>query len=189
MWWNFAGPDNTLATVKEAAAYAEQHPDIKHMVVASNSGDTVLALLEQHPQVQISCVTHQIGFAGNGVDEMGEDRRKQLMDRGIRIFTGTHLLGGVNRSLRKKFSGVYPSEIIASTLRMFGEGTKVAVEIAVMALDAGCIPYGEDIISLAGTARGADTALLLRPAHADDFLNTEIKKFICKPGSRKVKQV
>lgn len=38
-------------------------------------------------------------------------------------------------------------EIIANTLRMFGQGVKVCVEVATMALDAGLIPYGEDVIA------------------------------------------
>jgi len=33
---------------------------------------------------------------------------------------------------------------------MLGQGVKVAVEVAGMALDAGLIPFGEEIIALGG---------------------------------------
>jgi len=77
--------------------------------------------------------------------------------------------------------GIYPAEIIASALRLFGQGTKVAIEIAVMALDAGLIPYGVDVIAIAGSNEGADTALIIRPAHSQNFFSTKVKEIVCKP--------
>jgi len=70
---------------------------------------------------------------------------------------------------------------MANTLKFFGQGVKVSVEIAVMALDAGLIPYGEDIIAIGGTGRGADTAVVIRPAHAANIFDTYIAEVICKP--------
>lgn len=52
------------------------------------------------------------------------------------------------------FHGVYPVEIIAAALRMFGQGTKVCVEVATMAADAGMIPSGEPVIVVGGTGPG-----------------------------------
>lgn len=49
-------------------------------------------------------------------------------------------------------------EVIAHTLRFFGQGMKVCVEIAVMAADGGLIPPNIPILSIGGTGRGADTA-------------------------------
>ena len=82
--------------------------------------------------------------------------------------------------MAKKYSGVYPVLLMADTLRLFGQGTKVAVEIAVMAADAGALS-GEDIISIGGTGRGADTALVLKPAHQNNFFDLRIREIICKP--------
>jgi len=90
-------------------------------------------------------------------------------------------LSGAERSLSNKFGGVSPIEIMAYSLRMLGQGVKVCVEISTMALDGGMIPYGEDIIAIAGTGRGADTAITLRPAHGANILDTKIKEIICKP--------
>ena len=76
---------------------------------------------------------------------------------------------------------MYPVEVMAQTLRMFGAGTKVGVECAVMALDAGCIPFGEKVISLGGTGRGLDTAIVVTPGHAPRIFSTYINKILCKP--------
>ena len=49
-----------------------------------------------------------------------------------------------------------------------------------MALDCGAIQPGP-VVCVAGTGGGADTAWVLRPAHAQDILGTKLDKLICKP--------
>jgi hypothetical protein len=73
-------------------------------------------------------------------------------------------------------------ELVASTYRTFGQGTKVCVEIALMAADAGFLPVDRDVISMAGTGKGADTALLLRPANSSNFFDLKIREVIAKPS-------
>mgnify|MGYP003884600843 CR=1 FL=1 len=90
-------------------------------------------------------------------------------------------MAGLDRAVRLKFGGLGPAEIVANTYRTFGEGTKVCVEITVMALDAGLIPYGRDVIGIAGTGSGADTALVIRPAHSARFFDTRVREIIVKP--------
>jgi hypothetical protein len=112
---------------------------------------------------------------------MPADIRKRLQEKGVKILTTTHLLAGVDRSLRVKWGGVYPAEIIAQTLRILGQGVKVCVEVACMALDAGLVPYGEEIIAVGGTSTGADTAIVIVPAHSNQFFDTKVKEILCKP--------
>jgi hypothetical protein len=50
-----------------------------------------------------------------------------------------------------------------------------------MALDAGLIPFGKEIVAIAGTSSGADAALILIPAHSAYFFDTKIKEIICMP--------
>jgi hypothetical protein len=71
---------------------------------------------------------------------------------------------------------------MADTLRLFGQGIKVAVEVAVMAADAGALT-GNDIISIGGSGRGADAALVLKPAHQNNFFDMRIREVVCKPRS------
>jgi len=116
--------------------------------------------------------------------QMSEEIRRELIEAGVKVLTTTHVLSGAERGISRKFRGIYPVEIMAQTLRMLGQGTKVCVEIATMALDAGMIPYGEDIIAVGGSNSGADTAVILRPAHAADIFDTWISEILCKPANK-----
>lgn len=185
MDWKQAGEANTEATV-EAALQRAFELGIRHLVVASCSGDNLKKVLAKNPDLNIVGVTHHIGFTGPGEDEMDANTREELRAQGVKLLTTTHLLAGVDRAIRIQFGGLYPAEIIASTLRIFGQGAKVAVEIAVMALDAGLIPYGEDVVAIAGTVSGADAALVIRPAHSNKFFQTEVREIICMPGLKQV---
>lgn len=185
MFFERAGEHNTEETLKLALQKAEAK-GIKDIVVASCEGETAEKLVSLAPsRFNIVCVTHHTGFREPGVNEMSEEVRKKLKDQGVKVLTTTHLLAGVDRAIRNHFGGVYPAEIMAQTLRIFGQGIKVAVEIAVMALDAGLIPYGKEIISIGGTGSGADAAIIITPAHSNNFFATEVKEIICMPRNKK----
>lgn len=154
---------------------------IRHLVVASNTGKTALELYHEAPNFRIICVTHHVGFVKPGFDEMDKEVRTQLLKLGIQVYTGTHLFAGVDRAIRKQFGGLYPNEIVANTLRMFSQGVKVGIEISIMALDAGLIPFGEDVIAIGGTQSSADSAIVIRPSHSDEFFSTSIKEIITMP--------
>ena len=83
--------------------------------------------------------------------------------------------------MRRRLNTYQTEEIIAYTLRVLGEGMKVACEIALMAADAGLVRTDQEVVSIGGTGRGADTAVVLKPAHAQDFFDLRVKEIICKP--------
>jgi hypothetical protein len=178
MYWKSCGPTHSAATVELALEKAATL-GITHLVVASNSGKTALLLTGKAPN--IVCVTHACGYAGPGKLEMPEETRATLISQGVKVLTTTHVLSGAERGISRKFSGIYPVEIIAQTLRMLGQGVKVCVEISIMALDAGLLPHDKDIIAIGGTGVGADTAIILRPSHAGTIFETSIKEIICMP--------
>lgn len=172
------GKENTASTVKAVLEYAEKH-NIQKIVVASSKGDTAKQFLNCGRDVVV--VTHQAGYKDRGVQEFPEELRRELTDAGMKVLTTTHFLAGADRALNHKFDGIYPAELIAHTLRILGQGFKVCVEVSVMAMDAGFIGAEEDIIAVGGSARGADTAILLRPAHSQAFFDTDVKDIICMP--------
>lgn len=178
MYWDKKGQECTEDTV-HLVVQAAKEKGIKVIVVASNTGAT--AALFANKGLAVVCVTHVNGFVNPGENEMSMENRSKLEDLNIKVLTTTHVLSGAERAFSVKFAGIYPVEIIANTLRMFGQGVKVGVEIATMALDAGLIPFGESIIAVGGSGRGADSAIILKPAHAKDILNTKIEEIICKP--------
>lgn len=172
------GRQNTAETAQLAAKRAKEL-GITHVVVATNTGFTARHFQGMGPRVV--AVTHQHGFREPGVDEMGQEVRSELREAGMDILTTTHLFGNVERAVTQKEGGLYPGGIISAALRMFSQGTKVAVEISVMALDAGLIPYGRPVVSVGGSGGGADTAIVLVPSHSRTFFDTEVLEIICKP--------
>ncbi|MEO0080069.1 MAG: pyruvate kinase alpha/beta domain-containing protein [candidate division WOR-3 bacterium] len=175
------GPANTAATLHLALARAAEL-GIRHIVVASTTGATALKLARLLPRnMKAACVSHHAGFARPGSSELSARTESRLNEKNIRVLRTTHLMAGLDRSIRLKFGGLGPAEIVANAYRIFGEGTKVAIEIAVMALDAGLIPYGKDIIAIAGSGSGADTAIVIRPSHSNRFFETRVREIICKP--------
>ncbi len=182
MYWEKPGPQNTENTI-DLALKRGRELGLKPVVVASCSGDTALKVVNQG--FDVTCVTHHVGFAGPGEDEMPMEARQELIRLGVKVLTSTHLLAGVDRAVRNQFGGVYPAEIIAQTLRMFGQGVKVAIEVAVMAKDAGMIPHDTEVISIGGTVSGADSAIVLLPAHSNRFWDTQIREIICMPRVKK----
>lgn len=183
MYWKQAGPVNTQDTVRTAVDRAKEL-GIKHIVISSNTGESAMALASLLPQgsdVNLVVVSHHTGFKKPGEQEMPAEAASRLQSMGAKVLTTTHLFGGVERAVSNKFGGLYPGGLIAQTLRMFGQGTKVCVEIATMALDAGLIPHGKEIIAVGGTGRGVDTALVLVPAHARDFFDGRVLEVVCKP--------
>jgi len=186
MFWESAGPVNTQNTLQLAVKRGEEL-DIANFVIASCSGATAREIFTLAREKNIVCVSHVVGFQEPGVDEMLPENRAFFSANGVPVLTTTHLLAGVDRALRFQFKGVYPAEIVASTLRMFGQGIKVAVEISCMALDAGLIPYGQDVIAIGGTVEGADAAIVIRPEHSAQFFATQIKEIICMPKNKSKK--
>jgi len=174
------GNQNTEALLKLVKKYAES-TGIKDIVVASTWGKTGVTASKLLKGYNVVVVTHHTGFSEPGTQELKEEYRKQILANGAKIFTGTHALSSVERAVRKKFGAMQPLELMANTLRLMGEGTKVCVEIVMMAADAGLIPVDRDVVAVAGTGRGADTALVIKPANAPRFFDLKIREIIAKP--------
>ncbi len=179
-YWERPGKKNTEQTIEVALKRAKELK-IKHFVVASCSGWTTRQLLNKGRNIKIVSVAHEAGFREDGKCEMNKKTERFLRNKGVVVYTGTHFLGGFDRAIRFKFGGVAPAELAANTLRILGQGIKVAVEIAIMALDAGLIPYNQEIVSIGGSDQGADTAIVCVPKHGKDFFSFEVREIICKP--------
>lgn len=153
---------------------------INEVVVASSTGDTAYQALGTFKDFRIIAVTYHCGFAQPFEKTMKEDVRKDLEEEGVKVIEASHALSGVERGIARKHGGVYPALLMADTLRMFGHGTKVAVEITLMAADGGALS-GNDVIAVGGTGRGADTALVIQPAHPARVFDLKVREVICKP--------
>ena len=178
----FPGPGsaNTEKTLEIAKKRAEQL-GIETIVVASTSGETGVKAVKLLTSCKVVVVTHATGFPAPDVQELTPQNRADILEKGGRILTATHAFGGVGRAVRRRFNTYQVDEIIAHTLRAFGQGAKVACEILLMAADAGLLNTDEEVISIGGSASGADTALVIKPANTHDFFELKVKEVLCKP--------
>lgn len=175
------GKENTDATLRLALDAAKTQ-GIDTIVVSSYSGYTAERLVAlADGSVDIVAVIGAFGFHNPGEFRMTGAVQQKLRDAGVTLVAGPHALSGVERGLSNKSGGMYPAEIIANTLRMFSQGMKVCVEIGIMALDAGALPYGKPVVAVAGTGVGADTAAVLTPAGAREVLDFKIHEVLCMP--------
>ncbi len=174
------GEENTDRVLELARERAEEL-GVQSIVVASTGGETGLRASKLFKGKNVVVVTHSTGFSAPDTQELSEENRDGIMKEGARVLTCQHAFGGVGRAVRKKLGTYELEEIVAYTLRNFGEGMKVALEIAVMAADAGLVRTDEEVISIGGTSRGADTAVVVQPSNVSNFFDLRVKEIICKP--------
>lgn len=182
------GAQNTDDTIKFAMERATEL-GIKHVVVASSSGDTGVKVARafKGKGVKVVVVGLHVGFSLPGVRRLEERHTKALKELGVVVVEQTHALSGVERSITRRLGGASRVESIAEALRtLTGAGTKVCVEISIMAADGGHVPVDGkvEIIAIGGTQGGADTACLILPAHANNFFDLQIREFIAMPRDK-----
>jgi hypothetical protein len=180
LYFEKPGPENTEGTLKIAKKRAEEL-GIKTIVVASTVGDTAVRAVDLFKGYKVIVVTHVTGMRQPDIQEFTEENKNIVEAKGGIILTTTHALGGLSKAMRKKYDTFVLGEVIADALRIFGQGIKVVCEMAAMAADSGLVRTDEDIIAIAGSGRGADTAVVMKPAHTHDFFDLRIKEILCKP--------
>ncbi|MFH1623285.1 MAG: pyruvate kinase alpha/beta domain-containing protein [Candidatus Aenigmatarchaeota archaeon] len=174
-YFETGGEACTDEALRIAAEYADAH-NIKSIIVASTRGFTAEKAAGIFKGKNLIVVTHVHGFREPNAIEFSDDVRKKLETAGVKVITAAHAFGGIS-----KLSGGLPGDLIASTLRMFSQGVKVAIECAAEAADAGCVSTDEDLVSIAGTGKGADTVLVLRPANTHRLFETKVKRVLAMP--------
>lgn len=174
------GKSNTEISLQTAALRMSKG-GIRRVLVASTSGKTGFQAMSKLNDFEVIVVSHSQGFRSPNQQELSDTYRQKIITAGGKILTATHAFGGVGRAVRKRFGSVQVDEIMAQTLRIMGEGTKVGVEMAIMAADAGLVDSGENILTIAGTDKGADTVLVIRAANAQLLFDLRIQEIICKP--------
>jgi len=180
IYFDKPGTDNTEETLRIARERADEL-GIDTIVVATTVGDTAARASEVFRGRKVIAVTHVAGFGGPNTQELTDENRKKIEANGGIVLTTAHAFSGVNAAMRKKFNMFLLGDVIANTLRILGQGMKVVCECAMMAADAGLAPVEEDVISIGGTGRGADTAVVLGSVNSTDFFDMKVKEILCKP--------
>lgn len=173
------GKANTAEALRIARRRAEELA-VRQVVLATTHGSTALQAAEvfKGTGVELIAVSISAAFDSEGWTLSAEERR-QLEQKGVRVLTSLHgLADGVAEGF---FGTATPGSVMADTLRSFSQGLKVAVEVSVMAAEAGWVRAGQEIIALGGTDGGADTAVVLRPAYARKIKDLAVCELLCKP--------
>ncbi|HLE81503.1 MAG TPA: pyruvate kinase alpha/beta domain-containing protein [Dehalococcoidia bacterium] len=180
VYFDRPGPENTQVTLQLARERA-LGLGIRTILVATTKGEAGAVAAAYLRGFRVVVVTHAMGFRRANEQELTQENRKAIEDAGAIILTCPHPFAGLGRATRLKFGTFTSEEIIPNVLRLFGQGMKVAVEIAMMAADAGLARTDEEVVSIAGTDHGADTAVVLAPVNTPHFFNMRVREILCKP--------
>lgn len=127
-------------------------------------------------------VTHCYGDLGPGQCEMTPEKRRELTDKGVTVITATHALSGAERGIVNKYGGVTPAIPHGRHPQDARTGHEVGVEISLMAMDNGAVPYGEEILAVGRLpVMAADYVISLIPGHSNNLFETKVIDIICKP--------
>jgi hypothetical protein len=181
LYFETTGEINSEETLKIAKERADEL-GLKDLVVASTRGTTGVMAVKLFKGYNVVVVPHVTGFREPGKQELSIENKEKIEENGGKIVIAAHAFLGLNQAIQSKWTTMYPAGIIAQTLRIFGQGMKVVVEIAAMAADAGLIPVDKDILVIAGSHRGADTAVIVRAAHSHRLFDLLVKEIIAKPS-------
>jgi hypothetical protein len=176
-----ASPEHTEAVFEAVESFLEMNREIKRVVVATTTGTTGAAAAARFSSYDVIVVSHHTGFASPNKNELVEENRTAIEKQGAKLLTTTHAFAGVARGIRKDVGTWTATEMMAIAFRTFCQGTKVCAEIAMMAADAGLVRVDEDVVCIAGTGFGADTAWLVNPSNTNRFPDLKMKACICKP--------
>jgi len=184
IYFDDPGPRNTDAVI-EAVKERLRNSSIKYVVVASESGKTALKVAKALRAfgVKIVCVS---GYAGirrvekrSWPDIKGE-MEKELKTFNVKILNETPWIFK-SSEFDYQFLGEHaPSSIIHTFLsRTMGYGFKTAIEITLLAAEAGAIPLDEEVVAIAGTGYlggGADCAVVIKPSVLFDGSFVDLEK-------------
>ncbi len=149
--------------------------NVSKVVLASTRGETAKTASKvfEGSEIQLIVIPWQYGFGD--VQPFPTELVTELETKGHLVHFSTMLFH------TEKLYGSKIPEVIANTLRIFGQGMKVCTEIVMMACDGGCIDSGEKVIVIGGTASGADTAIIAAAAPSTKMYKLRVQEIICKP--------
>jgi len=169
IYFETPGPHNT-DKVAEAVKERTKEGDVKHVIVASISGRTALKVAEELKDRKVSmvCVSGcpswlimssvEYPFVKGEIREKLESLNVAIVDKTPSTLSGDTIDYGLAR-----YGYIPASWVVAETLEAVGGyGLKTAVEAILMATDCAAVPPSTNVISLAGTDKGADTAIVAK---------------------------
>jgi uncharacterized protein len=174
------GQDNTDETLKLALERAKAR-SIKKVILASTRGEVAKLAAERWAGsgIKLIVIPHQYGFGFAGKQKFPQELVTELEKQGHEVYFSTMLFH------QDDFYGTNAPRALANILRTFCQGMKVCVEILLMAANGGRVMSGENVVVVAGSGRGADTAVVAIAAPSTQMNEAHITEIICKPFQTK----
>ncbi|MEM2110541.1 MAG: pyruvate kinase alpha/beta domain-containing protein [Candidatus Bathyarchaeia archaeon] len=150
------GPENT-DNVIEAVSRRLEEGDIKTVVVASTSGQTGAKFAEAlKDKAKIVAISHET---------MSPSLKEKIVKLGGLAADKTHL------PLHQM-----GMDDVRNAFYVLGQGFKVSIEVILIATDLKLIEPYKDVIGVAGTGEGADTAIVARSTTTKEIFSKDEKK-------------
>lgn len=177
------GPANTEATIQAAHAFLKDSDEVASLVVASISGQTALKVMREvaDASVLVVCVTGPPSWQNHPEYRfplISEDTRKELEDGGVSIVDSVpSSLSDTMEFSYARYGFRSPTWLFVETLLAIGGyGLKTAVECVLMATDGGAVPPFKTVVSIAGTDKGADTAIVTYSSFSSTAFSRDSRK-------------
>ncbi|MEM4141257.1 MAG: pyruvate kinase alpha/beta domain-containing protein [Nitrososphaeria archaeon] len=150
------GPENTDEVIKAVAKRLEEG-DINTVVVASTSGRTGLKFAETlKGKAKVVAVSYE---------RMEKEFKEKIVKAGGLAVDETNL------PLHEK--GV---DDIRNAFFTLGQGFKVAIEVILIACNKNLIEPYKDVIGVAGSGEGSDTAIVARATTSKEIFCKDVRK-------------
>jgi len=178
LYFGKPGKANTEELLRAARARAAAL-GVRQLVVASTHGFTArrAQAVFAGTGVEVIAVTIAASYEKEGWT-MTDGERARLRRAGVTVLTCTHALSG---GLADGLGAAGAQDIASNVLYRFCQGMKVAVEVTLMAADAGLLDMRRELIAVGGTGEGADTAIVVKPAYTRTFKKLQVRELIGKP--------
>ena len=189
------GEEHTEETLKIALEGAKERK-IDTVLISTSTGETGIKAINvfKGSGIKLVFIRHQTGYPTKGKQMMPPDVKTKLEKAGKVITCTDVLTGGVDVGVaRQRPEKEQPQEaslpfivppvnvIIANTLRQISQGTKVCVEIAMMAVDCDAVGIDKPVVCVAGSHAGADTAMVITPAASNRIRDLRLQEWLAKP--------
>ena len=187
------GEENTQLVI-EAVSQRLEVAGIRKVIVASTSGETAVEFAHSlKGKAELICVS-EAPYRREWGEEwpcLKQEFRQELEELGATIMDKAPYVFHNSLLESARWPDAFPERLVKETLYSFGQGMKVAVEVALTGVSCGYVTPYEDVIGVGGSGKGADTAIVLRATYPaalfdkDPAKRLEIREIIAMPTSKK----
>lgn len=183
-YFDVHGEINTDKTIELAKLRAEEL-GMGKVVVASETGLSALKVLDVFPGAEVIVVSSAAGTCveGSVIGDLSigipdDGVLKELTERGATVVRGTDPFW----NLSAKTSLIDAAKLGMMYYNVICSGLHVCMTAVLEATDAGHLTKGEEVVAMAGSFVGLDTAIVAAAANSVDFFAAfEVREVICKP--------